>query len=160
MTAKWSCLSECACVLDCGGCDAAFLRLVYHSHIRVVRSLQKPLETFRRLLKGKIKNHFSGDGQEPAASKSRFAGRRRVKLSPPESSPVKLSQGVLKNYLCCRADLSRRNLRQPMFRHINQCQPPPPSTLNYPLPFWHLFHIYTHKFNTDTISKRRHNHLS
>jgi hypothetical protein len=72
---------------------------------RKTPSLQKPLETFRSLWKGIIKNHFS--------SWSARLPRRRVRRSLGEdgSSPVKLSQGqsspvkaFLKTIFSCRVE--------------------------------------------------------
>jgi len=134
--------SHAACVLDCGGCDAALL-LASGSH--GVSSLQKPLVTFRSLQKGKIKNPFFLFGRRGMGLPRRSPvlrnedGSALRSFSVGGSSPIKLSKALFKNYLSCRVIpsilfiLSKNlcficaylwlNFFQPVSTQVRPCQP-------------------------------------
>jgi hypothetical protein len=107
----WKSITKHACVLECvrqAKRDAAFPGFP----LSIVGRLQKPLETFRSLQKGKINNPFSGDGQEPAASKP---WRRRV------------------------AALHSGNLRKAIVAYCRLRKPPGQGCFRFPLSAFRFF---------------------
>jgi hypothetical protein len=109
MTIKKSYSSYVACsprrsgttagVFDCGGSDAAFS----FSSLPGLPSLTCRVDVSGEAL-AKTEVPFCGTKTGQGSPRSTWP----VKLSQAESSRVKLSQGILKNYLSCRAEASAK----------------------------------------------------
>src|SRR5580698_9736164 len=118
MTTKKSSSSDAACVLDCGGCDAAFPNF----HWASVPRLPKAIEAYSNLLKGIFKKLFFSDTlkSEPLDLKISIL----LNSIQGHSSLFKTPSGEKVRMRFCQLTPAYAKLCQPMPSYASLCQLP------------------------------------